>query len=302
MNWIFLAFIPPLLWGISNFIDKYLLSEYFKNKGVGTLLIFSSLIGTVLLPIIFLIDQDVINIPLRDGALIIANGIMFVFAYFPYFKALEKGEASTVASLFQLMPVFGYFLGLLVLGEQLAVVQLLACVLIILGGLILTLDINKKIPRVRMKIFLLMSLSSLMLAMSSVIFKFIAIEHNFLTTTFWEYVGLTIAAGMFLSIKTYRKEFFEVINQNKARFISLNFLNEFINIFGRILATFIAMSAPVVIIMVFNSFMPLYLFLIGIAITLFFPKLGRESLLKKHLFQKIISISIMLIGAYLLNL
>ncbi|HUB86082.1 MAG TPA: hypothetical protein VL971_10340, partial [Rhizomicrobium sp.] len=52
MSWIALAFCGPVLWAISTHIDKYLVEKFFKDTGVGALLIFTSLLGLIGLPVI----------------------------------------------------------------------------------------------------------------------------------------------------------------------------------------------------------------------------------------------------------
>jgi drug/metabolite transporter (DMT)-like permease len=208
---------------------------------------------------------------------------------------------SSVAALFQMIPVFGFILAFFILGENLSSLQIVASLFIIIGAVIITLDINDGFPKIKSDVFMLMMLSAFLLAVSSVIFKFFAIEDRFLTTTFWEYVGLTVSAFLLLMVKPYREEFLRVISENKISFVGINFLNELLNISGRILITFAAMFAPVALVMVINGFMPLFLLIIGIIITIFFPFLGEESLRKRHLAQKFTAVVIMFIGVFLLN-
>jgi len=61
MNWFLIALVPPALWAITNHFDKYLLSKYFKGGGVGALMVFSSIIGVCLLPVIYWLHPEVIN-------------------------------------------------------------------------------------------------------------------------------------------------------------------------------------------------------------------------------------------------
>ena len=301
MNWIIIAMFPPLLWGISNFIDKHLILKYFKSEGLGALLIFSSLIGTIILPFIYLFDPSVLRIPFFSGFLIVVTGILYVAAMFPYLHALNRDEASTVAPLFQLMPVFNYFLAYYFLNEQLTSGQIMASLLIIFGAILISLDINEKMPKIKTDVLWLMALSSLLFSITTLIFKFVALEERFWRTTFWEYIGLTIAAIVLFSIKKYRIQFFNIIRENKLSFIGLNFANEGITIAGRMIMGFASLLAPLALVWVINGFQPVFVFIIGIVLTIFFPHFGEESLRKRHLAQKIIAIVIMFIGAYLLS-
>lgn len=301
MSWFLIALFPPLLWGISNFIDKYLLSKYFKIGGIGALLIFSALTGTFLLPIIFIFQRSSLTISFFEGSLMILNGIIYMVALVPYLYALKKDETSVIVPIFQLIPVISYFLAYYILGETLTGVQIVASLLIIGGAIIIAMDIDGRMPRFKTDTFLLMFLSSLFYSFSTVIFKFVANNNHFWKTTFWEYIGFTLAAMILLLIPSYRKEFRQVICENKLSFMTLNIFNEIINILSRILMTFATLLAPLALVWVVNGFQSFFVFIMGIGLTIFFPHINSESLRKRHLLQKTIAIMIMFIGAYYLN-
>ena len=75
MNWIFYSLIPAFLWAIVNHIDKYLIDKYCKGLNVGSLVIFSSLIGLPVMLVMYFFNQDVLNIPTLDIALIIISSV-----------------------------------------------------------------------------------------------------------------------------------------------------------------------------------------------------------------------------------
>jgi len=301
MSWFFIALFPPLLWGITNFIDKYLLSKYFKIGGIGALLIFSALTGTVLLPIIFIFQSASLLISFFDGSLMVLNGIIYIIALLPYLYALKKDDASVIVPIFQLIPVMSYFLAYYILGETLTMVQIYSSFLIIGGAIIIAMDIDGRMPKFKIDTFFLMFLSSFFYSLSTVIFKLIANQNYFWKTTFWEYVGFTVAAFILLLIPAYRREFKQVLWENKISFVELNVVNEIINILSRMLMTFASLLAPLALVWVVNGFQSVFVFLIGIGLTIFFPHINSESLRKRHLLQKTIAIIIMFIGAYYLN-
>src|SRR5262245_21988862 len=114
MSWLVFALSGPVLWAISTHLDKYLVERYFKHTDVAVLLVFTALMGLVLMPVIALLDPDVMR---RDGisiALMTASGLLYMGAVFFYLQALQGHEASVVAPFFQASPLFGYALGYLV--------------------------------------------------------------------------------------------------------------------------------------------------------------------------------------------
>jgi len=301
MNWFLLSFSSTVLWGSTNFIDKYLISKYFQKRGISVLLIFSSLIGLFLLPIIFLINRDVVNIPLHDIFILIASGVIYVFAIFPYLLALREEDTSLVVPTFQAIPVFSYFLALLFLNEKLVVWQIIASLLIIFGAIGMSVDFKAKKRFFRWKVFFLMIASSFLYSLNLFLFKFVERDSSFWTTSFWEYTGFAMAALCLLLITKYRKEFWQSFKTNGTKVLGINALYEIINIVGKIIFNFASLLAPLALVQVVNGAQPLVVLFMGVILTIFFPKIIKEDISWKMLSQKLIFIILILGGVYLLN-
>jgi drug/metabolite transporter (DMT)-like permease len=300
MNWFLIALVSPLLWSITNHIDKHLISKYIRGSAVGALIIFSSLIGLFLLPFILIIQPDVLNINTFNAFLITINGAIYVLALLPYFYALEKDEASIVVPLFQLIPVFGYFLALIFLGEKLTSQQIFASSLVVLGAIIISIEPKKL--KFKFQVFWLMILSSFLIALNGLIFKVVAIQQNFWVTSFWEYVGFVLILIIFvLFFKTYRNQFISMFKKNPASTLGLNGLNEFLNIVAKMIMNFATLLAPLALVWTINNLQPFFVLLIGILLTKFFPDFNQEKVDKNTLLQKIGAIIIMFIGIILIN-
>ena len=133
MTWFLIALIGPVLYALTNFIDKLLLEKYFKNGGVGTLVLISSLISVFVLPFIFLLDNTVFSVGYTQILTLAVVGILNVVVIWCYLLALRDEEASIVVVFYQLVPVFGSILGYFILGEVLSQIQLIAMAIIIFG-------------------------------------------------------------------------------------------------------------------------------------------------------------------------
>ena len=75
--WLLFAFSGPVLWAASTHVDKYLVEQYFKNAGVAVLLVFTALIGLVMLPFIAVFDQDALT-PGWEAALAVALSLIHI--------------------------------------------------------------------------------------------------------------------------------------------------------------------------------------------------------------------------------
>ncbi len=302
MNWFLIALLPPALWSATNHIDKYLVSKYFKGAGVGALMVFSSLIGLFLLPIIAFLHPEVLSFS-SSSILIAVNGFLYILAVLPYFYALQKDEASICVPLFQLIPVFSYVLAYFVLGETLTNNQLFGGLLIVAGAIGISLDLSdgKKI-KFKKEVFWLMMLSSIIFALNFLFFKYFAIQSSFWFVSFWEYVGFAIFAFLLMIfIKSYREQFITVMKTNRVSVISLNGVNEIVNIIAKVSFNFASLLAPITVIWIVNGFQPFFVFAYGVLLTVFFPHISQEKIGRRDLTQKIIAIIVMFVGSYFLK-
>ena len=302
MNWFFVALIAPLLWAISNHLDKYIISKYFRSGGIGSVVIFGCIFGFLSLPIIFLFNPNVFSIDKLNGITLIVIGIVSTLGLISYYAALNEDEPSNVVPLYQLIPITTYIISFMILGETLNLRQILSGLLIISGALLLSLDLTNKLPRIKLKILLLMIFSCIIVSIEIATFKYIALQESFWASVFWGYVGSAVTGLLLFSgIKKYRVEIIRVIKSNSISVLSLNAFNEIINLIAYLIFMYAALRLNTTLVTLTNGFQPFFVFTFGVFLTLFFPRFGQESLLRKHLVQRVISILVIFIGTYFLN-
>lgn len=300
MNWFFIALAAPALWALVNHIDKYIISKYFTGKGVGSLVLFTSLSGVIISVFILMFSYNSLNIGLIPAIIIGVNGAILVASFIPYLYALEDEEASYVTSLFQLIPVFTYFLALIFLHEYLTPIQIFASSLVVVGAILISFDFSHSI-RFKIRPFLLMVLSTFMLAVNALIFKIVAVGANFWGTAFWEYIGGGIfGVILFFSFRLYREQFIATIQKSKVTVLTLNTGSELFNIAAKLLANFASLLVPLTLVWVVNGFQPMIVFIYGVILTIFIPRWGKEDLGKKVVIQKVSAMLIIFLGILLL--
>lgn len=302
MSWFLIAIIGPFLYALTNHIDKVLLEKYFKEGGVGTLVLFSSLLSILALPFIYLGDQTVLSVSSINIIILFVIGLMNVLVLWFYLLALRDDEASIIVVFYQLVPVLGLILGYFILDEVLTKMQLIAMAIIILGTTVISFEIdNENKFRLKKKTIALMLTASTFWAIESVIFKAVALEENVWRSLFWEHIALVVVGIIiFVSMPFYRSNFLSAIKNNSKGILSLNVANESLYMVGNIVIAFAYMLAPIALILLAESFQPIFVFAIGIFLTIFFPKISVENIEAKHIWQKVIAITITGIGTYLL--
>lgn len=302
MNWIFLSIAAASLWAMVNHIDKLLIEKYCKNSTVGSLVLFSGLIGIPTALVIFFFEKSVIFINPLFALFTLIGGIIYILGVIPYLYALEKDETSEAAPMLLMTPVFSGILALIFLKEVPTATQVVASLVVVFGALWLSTDLNSY-TKIKFRIFLLMAISSALMAGNALIFKYFALDGSFWAIAFWTYLGFATAGILILLIvKSYRKQFILMIRENSAGILGLNILNEIITLAGNLAFYFATLFAPLAIVeATTEGLQPVSVLLFGIALTVLAPKIAKEEIDKKKLLQKASAIMMMALGVFVLT-
>jgi drug/metabolite transporter (DMT)-like permease len=304
MTWFFIALLGPLLWSLCNQIDRFFLGRYFAGETLGALLIFSSLIGIVVLPVACFFSSPFGGYGSLQIAILIAAGVSGVYGIYLYLLALRDDEASLVVPFWQLIPVFGYLFGWLVLGERMSGQQLSAGLVIVVAAMVLSVDPSSFGRGLRMKWRLvgLMAASSMIFGLHAVAFKFVAAKEDFWGACFWEYAGFVVA-GCFIWLRSpaSRESFLRLLRPERRKDFSwimgLSIFSEIITLIGNLATNLALLMAPVAMVLLVSSLQPAFVFLLGIVGTLLIPRFIQESLTHRDLLHKGLSIATMCAGA-----
>jgi uncharacterized membrane protein len=299
--WLLFAFSGPVFWAISTHIDKYLVEKYFKYSNVAVLMVFTALIGVLMLPFILWFEPKVLSLPVQSILVMVFSGVLYMGAMLFYLSALQSEEASVVAPFYQAGPLFGYILAYFILGERLTPIQMLGGVLIIAGALFLSVRFGQKVKRFKARLVVLMLLCAFSLAVSSVIFKIYAVNDEFWPVTFWTYVGEAIFGIGILLIPSYFKSFIKLLKSNTGAVLGINGANELINLGGGLGFRYALLFAPLSLVQAIGSTTTLFVFIIGILLSVFFPSLAKEDLTPKNLIQKGIGALLVVGGVLFIN-
>jgi drug/metabolite transporter (DMT)-like permease len=296
--WLLLAFSGPVLWAASTHIDKYLVDRYFKGADTAVLMVFTAVVGLLMLPFIAFIRPQTLTLDHVSIAVMIASGVLYMGAMLFYLRAIQVNEASVIAPLFQASTIFTLALGYLVLGEIPTSRKLAGVALIVAGALLLTVRAS---PRARMsfQLVILMLGCTFVVALSSVIFKYFAVRDDFWSTTFWMFVGEALFGAGILALPQYRRQFAALLRTNTAALLGVNGANELINLGGGLGVRFASLLAPVAVVSAVSSTTSLFVFGFGVLLTWFAPSLSREDMSAPNLIRKGVAASIVTAGVFL---
>lgn len=293
--YIFLAFLAPLFFSISILIDSHLVNNIFKNKF--TLIALSWILNLAFLPIILLLwTPNLFDINLLWAFLLIA--FLEVFYLLPYFKALENDDSSSVASFFTLgriiIPILSYFIAKETLNPQ----QYLWFIIIIISTFGLSffkldwkIKLNKSVGY--------MIISSLLISLSAVIWKYIFNSIDFITWFFWVSVFT-----FFINISFFISKKIRIDAKKNYNLFLLNFkfffLNELVIFIWMIITNYAISLWSVSIVKAISSISAFYILFFTIIFHKFAPHLFKENITLKSIYKKSFWFIFMIIWTFLI--
>ena len=296
------AIFASFLWGVTNHIDKFMITGIEESKNsIKILLVFSTFIaGIVLTPIWLILSHFTVSISSISLISVLIASLIYIIATVFYFKAIEENDASLVVVMFQMIPVFSYILALILFKENLTIRQIVGSIIIILSAIIISFDFNEKNNRKKFKALLLMTLSSLCYSIYFILFDIGIRNSTYYSCAFWYQIGFLIMGIFLLLLKSFRIPFVNAIKKNGKRYLILNTTNEVINLIANLLVNYANLLIPIALVNVLNGFQGAFAFILGIIGTLLLPKYIKEDLSKRVVIQKIVCIILGIIGLIIL--
>ena len=297
MLWILFAIIANVLFAVSNLFDKFLIEKRVRDPLALT--VFGGWIDLLFTLIIVLIHGLSITGPLQAGVLLL-SGVMVELALIPYFKALSLEDASRISPLFQSMPVFVLLLSSVFLRETLTHRQMLGFLLILSGSFIVSMHkTDAGIFKIR-KAFWWVLLASILWALPAVMFKFVVVKQTFWDALALEFFGVAIGATILFFL--YKTRVLAQIRDIGAGTWSILNINELIYIAGRV-SNFYAITLGLVsLVAVLGGTIPLFVFLFGLMLSLWFPGIIKEDITRASIVTKISSIILVSCGLWFITL
>jgi uncharacterized membrane protein len=260
--WLLFAFSGPVLWAASTHIDKFLVDRYFRDSDTAVLMIFTALIGVVMLPFIALIAPQTFSQDATSILVMTLSGLLYMGAMLFYLRAIQSEEASVIAPLFQTSAIFTLLLAYLLLGEIPGSRRIAGMALIIAAVISLAISPSGRSRPIRRQSVALMICATFVVALSNVLFAML-------------------------------------LRTNTSALLSINGANEFINLGGGLGVRFASMLAPVAVVSAISSTTTLFVFAFGVLLSWFAPMVAREDLSKGTLLRKGVAAAIAATGVVL---
>ncbi len=287
MNWFFVALAGYFFYAIVTVINKFLLRQRATTKP----LVFTFWLG-VLSIFTFILAPFGLHWPgLAAFLLDVFVGFIFFVALLAFYAALDINEASRAASVIGgLQPVFILLFSFLFLGEKLSWLQMLAFLVLVLGGFLLSLEKGRSGFREGLKGLKIVFWAILLGAIYMVFAKYIFDHQGFVTGFIWIRVGLVLAAVLVLLRGAWRKMIFSSAHQASEGLGALFVVSKVLASFGSLFVHLAVAWGSVTLVNAMAGTEYVFLFFLVLLLSKKFPQFLREKSSTAIIIQKAVAI------------
>lgn len=306
MNWLILVVLANLSDSLRIYLDNYVSDVYFKKYRTFSQKLFYGITG-IIAGIIILIVTGYNFVGADYGAigLLILSGFFSVFSSIPYLKTLELDDSTNLGIFIQLSPILYLVLGWFFLGESFSPMQLVAFAIILAAPMLIILTTRKRSRHTKIKAVFYAFLYVLIAVIGNLIF----VVGNDNNTDFVSSIGfLALGKGLgdivLIAIQPkLRRRFFTVVKKSKYKVLRPMTADYIISLIKDFTYRGALVAAPTVAIAsaAADSTEPIFIFFIGIVLTLIWPNFGREKLDRKSVIIHLTATVLAVIGIILLQ-
>ncbi len=299
MSWLSIIILAYLFFALASLGDKIVLAGPPKPKS------YTFYVGLLSILVVILIPFIDFGLPDAAGMMwVVLEAVVYVAGLYGLFVSLENFDVSRVMpTVGATQPIFVFILTWMFWGvQETKGTDILAFVLLLMGSVIISIDKNPKITGECLK---LATLTSLMFSLDYIFSKFVFIDQPFLQGFIWMRIVSFILVLLLLFDKGFRSEIFTKQNILSKRMGAVFLLAQSAGGIANILQNFAISLAPVAYLAIMNSLKGtqyVFLFLLTLFLSFFFPKVLKEETSRRVIVQKIVSILLIAIGLAVLVL
>jgi len=298
MSWLFITILAYFFLAISFFGDKFLLSG-----GIPSPKVYSFYVGILSIFVIIFIPFGFFLPSPPQIFLAFLTGVIFLTGLYLYYSLIREFEVSRIVpAIGGMIPILTFFLAYVSSrGEVAASSKDIISFLLLTSGSVLI--VIEKLKNIFGKSFIFSLGAAFYFALYFVLAKFVFTSLTFINGFIWIRFGSFLAALFFLFFKEVRLQVFKKPGGAGFKTTGIFIGNQLVGSSGAVLQNLAISLAPLLYVAFINALQGIqYVFLIVFTVlfSLKFPKILKEEISKKILFQKIIAI--LLIGGGLVLL
>lgn len=307
MFYISVAIFSYFLVSLQTILDKFLLTTNRVSEPV-TYAFYAGLMS-IFTFILFPLGLHIISF--TQFVMYVIPGIIFLYGIFCLFTAIEKNEASRIMPLVgAIIPTVTLFFSFVFLGEKLSSYEFFGVFLLIFGGIFISLEFYGQSfePKKMFSGFYWTVSAGVLIATAYSTFKYFYLSDNFINVFIWTRMGLVIGALSFLIFPFWRKSILKSLREFKhpkkeeektgALFIS----NKILGGVASALTNYAISLGSVAVVNALTSVEYVFTFIIGLALSVKFPKIFQEKRTVRNILQKTLAICIVVAGIAMISI
>ncbi len=296
--WLIYIIITYFILAFIFTVDKYLLDKKLKNN-----LNYTIFLGMVyFLTIILIPFSDFSKISFIYIILGLFAGGLFCFSLIFHFKALKCDDISVVVPLGSIKSILVLILSIIFLKESLNNKEITAFVFFLIGGGILSI---RKFSLKEIKVtpaLKYLALCSILFAITSILIKYLLTNVPVFEGFILLRVGTGIAGISFLLNKKVRKSFKSDFSGLSIKIRGIFILNQTIGVATHYLLNLAISLASISLINAALGLLHVFVFILALLCTIFFPNIIKENLDKRIILKKIAGMIFIISALYFLNI
>jgi uncharacterized membrane protein len=301
MVWMLVALGGYFFSALVALLDKYLLSGPIKAPAVYAL--FVSLFSLFTL---FFIPFGFQSLDWQTIGFFLLSGLLFLYGLLAFYTAVQRWEVSRVA------PLTGTVVSLVAFGAvffpsffsegSFSVIHILALILLIGGGLLISFDLPLK-PGERIPASAV--IAGIALGLSLLILKYGYSNANFVSGLVWSRIGMFIGGISLLVVPLFRMQILagsRTASQPSRATVHTGFvfvINKILGGVAGLLITYATSLGPVSFVQALSGMQYVFLLFLALPLAFRYPHIFGEKLLFWDWFQKVLAIIIIGLGLWL---
>lgn len=297
MYWLIIVILAYLFFSLSFFGDKLVLSGPPNPK------LYTFYVGALNVLVILLVPFTKLNSYNTTGLMwAMLTAVVSILGLYTMFSALEKFEVSRVMSTIgALQPILILiFVGIFWGFEAVTSMNFVAFIMLFVGSVAISI---KKRLALTLNYLVLTMFSSVMFSLAYVFSKFVFLNQTFLTGLILIGASTFLLALTLLSDKGLRNQIFAkkqpMDKKTGILFLFSQSAGGSANVLQS-LAIFLAPVSSLALINALRGVQYIFLFIITLCCSLFFPHILKEDISKKTIIQKSVSILLIVLGLAIL--
>lgn len=290
------ALLCPAFWGLNNVFYKFLMTKKFH--GYFPLLSFMGIVDVLFATVLGLVGPASFVYPYSFFAMLV--GLMPLFAFWFYSKALMIEEISRITPLFQFVPIFVALLSVIFLNEILTAQRYLGVAVIIAASILISYRSKKSGGSLSSALKYMIPFTSV-LAVHSILEKFLLGYMDFWSVFFWNILGAFLGILAMMAFSKPRTEFTQTVKTVGKRAFFVVLVGEGVYFLGTISWLIAASMGYVSLVSAFAGLQHFFVFIYVIVSSLFVPQHLKEELGRGVIVLKLSAIALMIAGTWLIT-